>query len=205
MKFLVLLALLFCSYAHAQTTVTPPPRCMIDQFYGNFHMGVSAAGDTVAIIWCDDQSGLTYWGMAGKIIPSGPFPPCLMNLSPPSWSLAWLQSAWSACATSSMNADQFAEFTILTKAWVPRLNVTGPANQNVYTANADGTRGPQLVIGGIGMQIAPGGFCSGARLKDAGARFADVSNYLSTNGMRLPAGSFALCSITYAPSTGFAN
>jgi hypothetical protein len=201
----IVLAFLSVTSARAQAPVQPP-SCMIDQLYGNFHMGTSAAGDTVAIIWCDDQSGLRYWGIAGNT--SGAVaPPCLVSAGRPSWSLAYLQAVWSACTATAgpLNADQQAEANVLIQAWLPRLAVTGPANQNVYTANADGTRGPQLVVAGIGMQVAPTASCDGSRLLNASARFADVSGRQSTNGVTLPAGSFALCSITYPPSTGFAN
>jgi hypothetical protein len=187
----------------------PPeaPRCMIDSSFGNFHMGTSAAGDTVAAIWCDDQASLGTWYLAGN--PKAvPLPSCLLGAKlTPSWTLAYLQAAWSACSSLlvPLTADQQAEADILVKLWTPRLSVTGPANQNVYTANADGTRGPQLVVGGFGMQVAPAVVCGGLRLQNAGARFASVSGQLSTNGVTLPAGSYALCSITYPPATGFTN
>lgn len=211
MKTLILSAVLaflsFSTVAHAQTpTAAPAPRCMVDQFYGNFHMGTSAAGDTVAMIWCDDQLGLDWWAMAGNT--SGTIAPaCLLSAGPPSWSLAYLQAAWNSCAAvnlTPMNADHVAERDVLLKQWLPRLSVVGPS-QNVYTQNADGTRGPQFVSGGFGMKIAAGLRCTGLRLKNAGDRFADVSGLLSTNGVLLPSGSFALCSITYPPAGGFTN
>lgn len=205
--FVGLMLALAASAALAQTPATPipPPSCMVDQFYGNLHTGTSAAGDTVAIIWCDDQSGLTYWSLAGK--PTAALPTCILGAGAPSWSLAYLQAAWSACASLlvPLNPDQQAEVVVLVTQWVPRLAVTGPANQNVYTANADGTRGPQFVAGGFGMQIAPGLSCDGSRLQKAGARYANVSGRTSTNGVTLPAGSFALCSITYPPASGFTS
>lgn len=188
--------------AFAQTPI-PPPSCMVDQFYGNFHTGVSAAGDQVAIIWCDSQDGLRYWTIAGNYAKGVAGMACLPG--PPIWSLAWMQSAWIACVTPGITADQKAAAYALAKTWAPRLFVTGPANQNVYTANADGTRGPQFVSGGFGMQVAPGTGCNGGRLLNAGARFADVSGQISTNGVTLPSGSFALCSITYPPAGGFTN
>lgn len=205
-KLLFAFALIVSNFALAQTpTPIPPPSCMVDQFYGNFHTGTSVAGDTVAIIWCDDQNALAYWSLAGN--PTAALPTCLLSAGPPSWSLGYLQAAWAACASLlvPLNPDQQAEVIVLAKQWVPRLNVTGPANQNVYTANADGTRGPQLVVGGFGMQIAPGLSCDGTRLQKAGARYASVSGRASTNGVTLPAGSFAICSITYPPATGFTN
>ena len=211
MKTLILSAVLaFLSFttARAQTApATAMPSCMIDQSYGNFHTGTSALGDTVAILWCDDQSGLLYWAIAGNT--SGTVvPTCVATAgSSPSWSLNYLQAVWLACtaAAGPLTDDQWAQAVVLMKLWMPRLTVTGPANQNVYTANADGTRGPQLVTGGAGMQVAPGLSCDGYRLLNAGARFANVAGRLSTNGLTLPAGSYALCSITYPPAGGFTN
>lgn len=199
--------LLYANLALSQTTTSavPPPRCMIDQFTGNFHSGVSSAGDVVAIIWCDDQLGLTYWTIAGNKAQALSNTGCLNGVGAPSWSLAWIQAAWTACTTLPLTQDQITTATALANLWVPRLNVTDGANRNVYTANVDGTRGPQLVVGGFGMQVAPGTGCNGKRLTNAGARYNDVSGKVSTNGVTLPSGSYAQCTITYAPAVGWST
>lgn len=200
MRYIALALLLLASQVHAQIQGAPAvPRCMIDQSVGNFHTGVSAAGDPVAILWCDDQLGLTYWGIGGNQAAANLS--CLPN--PFSWSLSYLQTAWTACITVQPNADQLSMIKTLLKLWAPHLAVQGPANQNVYTLKADGTRGPQLVIGSFGMQIAPGSACAGGRIANSGARYHDVSGSLSTNGVTLPAGSYALCQIYYPPAAGW--
>lgn len=196
-------------------TVTPlsaypmgaPPRCILNQQFSNWHSGTSAGGSPVYLLFCDDQLGLMAWSITGPptvgqlVIP----PACQTVLNSFSWSLPWLQSAWSLCIVVPLNPDQQAEFNLLWNQWVPRLTVSAGTSQNVYTANADGSKGPQLVIGGFGMLVASGLPCGGNRLLNAGARYADVSGQKSTNNQLLPAGSFALCDITYPPNGGFTN
>jgi hypothetical protein len=102
-----------------------------------------------------------------------------------------------------LNTDQQLAFHALAFKWTPHLAVTAGTNQNVYTQKADGTKGPQLVVNGIGEQIAPGATCDGDRLQNAGARFAAVVGRVSTDNVTLPPGSFALCTIIYPPAGGF--
>lgn len=187
-------------------TAPPKPRCIPDQFNSNFHSMVTPGGSTVYSLWCDDQLGLTTWAVSGAprmellVIPAA----CKTFLGSFSWSLSWLQQAWSSCMVQPLNTDQQFGLQMLAFQWTPRLTVTG-ANQNVYTQNADGTKGRQLVVNNVGEQIAPGATCDGSRLQNAGARFASVAGRVSTDGVTLPAGSFALCSIAYPPAGGFIN
>lgn len=211
MRILIIAALAFAALGGAvQAQTTPaafsPPRCMIDATFGNFHTGTTVLGDTVAFLWCDDQIGLDGWLAAGTLSPKLPPPACLTGLPAPSWSFAYLQSLWTACTGGSgLNADQNAVASALIAQFFPRLAVTGPAAQNLYTMNADGTKGPQLVIGGIGMQVAPSTPCAGKRLKGAGARYHELGGMTTTNAQPIPANTFAICSITYPPAGGFTN
>lgn len=200
-KLAMALAIFGATAAHAQTF--SPPRCMVDQFPGNLHSGTSAAGDTVLLLWCDDQTSLAVWGTAGNVAGVTAGIGCLSSVAAPAWSLAWMVAAWAVCITGPMNADQYAEYVLLQQQWLPRLNVAAGANRNVYTLNADGSKGPQLVIGAVGEQVAPGPRCAGLRISNAGARYHDVSGMTSTDGQVLPAGSFALCTISFPPVTGW--
>jgi IPT/TIG domain len=195
----------------APTTVTPPvaspaPRCMVDAFAGNFHTETTALGDTVALLWCDDQIGLDFWAAAGTFNLTLAPPACLTGLTP-SWSFQFLQSLWNACTATSgaLNEDQDASLIDLKNKFMPRLVVAGPSNQNLYTMNADGTKGPQLVIGGFGMQVAPGTPCMGKRLLLAGARYHQLGGKTTTNGQVIPPNTFAICTISYPPSSGFTS
>lgn len=189
----------------AVPVVFAPPRCMIDSSVGNFHTTTSVLGDTVAMIWCDDQIGLSYWIVAGTISLSLPPPTCMAALPSFSWSFAYLIAIWNACTQnpSPLTLDQSNAASNLIMQFLPTLAVTGPANQNLYTMNADGTKGPQLVIGGFGMQVAPGTRCGGKRLLGAGARYAQLGGKTTTNGQVIPGNTFAICSITYPPLGGF--
>lgn len=192
----------------APTFAIDTPRCMIDQFFGNFHSATSAGGTTVYLLWCDDQAGLEYWGVGGATtgaslssIPAA----CKTVLAHPQWSLAWIQAAWPVCMLGPLSTDTQATMNQLAHQWVPRLTVSAGTNQNVYTQKADGTKGPQLVVNGVGEQIAPGASCDGLRLLNAGGRYAMVDGRTSTDGVVLPKGSFALCDIQYPPAGGFTN
>lgn len=187
--------------------VNGTPRCILNQQFSNWHMGVSAGGSPVYLLFCDDQIGLAAWGISGppKMSQLVISPACQAQLDAFSWTLQWLQTAYPLCIISALNSDQQAEFDALWIQWVPRLTVAAGSNQNVYTQKSDGTKGPQLVIGGFGMQVPSKTLCGGNRLLNAGARYAEVSGQKTTNGVILPAASFALCDITYPPSGGFTN
>lgn len=202
------LCLLVASAAHSQASVqvTSPaptaPRCMIDSTFGNFHTGTDPSGAPVGIIWCDDQQGLQAW--TATFIGLAPSPACQAQLNAFQWAYAWLLAAWNTCAVGNVATGPQVTFAAqLIDQWLPRLAVTTP-KQNVYTMKTDGTQGPQLVVAGVGEQIAGGATCAGiTRLKNAGARYADVSGQTSTNGVVLPAGSYALCTISYPPAAGW--
>jgi hypothetical protein len=183
----------------------PAPRCMIDSTFGNFHTATSALGDTVALLWCDDQVGLDYWIVAGSLSPTLPTPACIASLPAPSWSFAFLTALWMACAATSpgLNADQDATASNLIMQFVPKLTVSAGAAQNLYTMNQDGTKGAQLIIGGFGMKVAPGTPCMGKRLRGAGARYHQMGGKITTNGQLIPPNTFAICSISYPPAGGF--
>lgn len=206
-KFLFAFALLVSSIALAQSPSTPAanvPRCMVDQFAGNFHTATTAFGDTVAFLWCDDQVGLDWWIAAGPFSPSLPTPACLSSLPAPSWSLVFLKALWTACASANpLNDDQNQTASVMFAQFLPRLAVTGPAPQNLYTLKADGSKGPQLIIGGFGMQVAPGTPCFGKRIQNAGSRYHQLGGKQTTNGQVIPANTFAICTITYPPAGGF--
>lgn len=214
-RILIILAATLCATAAlaqspppagiAVGSALPVPRCMVDQFAGNFHTATSADGATsAALIWCDDQKGLAWWGISGNVQAAMGNLSCFAAAGPPGWSLTWLQAAWTACVVKVPTDAELAMLTAIAAQWMPRVTVQIGANRNVYTAKADGTKGPQLVVGGFGMQIAPGLPCWGpARLLNAGARYHGVENQLSTNGVTLPAGSFAQCQIAYPPAAGW--
>lgn len=184
----------------------PAPRCLPYQFNNNFHNSAADDGTVVYTLWCDDQSGLGTWAGAGGTFASLTIPAaCQVQLNNFTFTLTWLQAAWPACMLVALTPAQQTAFNALVFQWTPRLTVTTGTNQNVYTQNADGTKGPQLVVKGVGEQVAPGITCGGLRLLNAGARFADVSGKVSTDGVTLPANSYALCSISYPPSGGFLN
>src|SRR5208282_3569948 len=93
---LFLTTLLFC-FAYA-AHASSPPRCLPGDYPSNFHVEKDTAGDTLAVLWCDDAIGigvnvlgwnLTTVGAASKA--------CQSALEAFAWTVTWETSIWKAC------------------------------------------------------------------------------------------------------------
>lgn len=207
MKILIALTLvLAAATAHAQvgSPMGPSPTCMPGAYTNNIHSGLSANGDSILILWCDDAHGRWAWGVAGSISSTLTEAGCLLSTPPPAWSLPWLKASWDACISHPMTDDQRTRYYTLLKQWLPHLAVNNGANHSVWTQLPDGTKGAQLLLDGVGQSIAPGKPCDGQRLQGTTTRYHSVAGQTSVTGHVLPAGSFAQCFITYPPTNGWA-
>lgn len=199
----LLLTVLLSAPAFAQVPPVPPIGALCLPTQASFHTQVNpSTGNTVVTLWCDLTSGLYHYSVSGNTL-NWQQAQCLSTIEPFSVSTVWLQHAWAACVTTTMNDSDMAFSNRLLYMWIPRPTVLGV--QNVRTLNANGTLGPQLSVGGVGQTIDWTALLGGIRLPSGtvSPRYCSVSGYASLQGMVLPSNTYALCSLVYPPLGGF--
>lgn len=204
MKRLLLVLLLLPAPTMAQVPPVPPLGAFCLPTVASTHTQVNpSTGNTIVTMWCDLTSGLYHYGVSGSSA-NWQQAQCLTSIEPLSPTAVWLQHAWSACVTTTMNASDQAYANRLFVMWVPRPTVLGNS-QPVLTLNADGSLGSQLKVSGVAQTILGGTGLGGLRVPSGtvSPRYCNVSGYTSVQGSQLPSNTFALCSLLYPPLGGF--
>jgi hypothetical protein len=199
----LLLALILSTPAIAQVPAVPPIGALCLPTQASFHTQVNpSTGNTVVTLWCDLTSGLYHYSVSGNTA-NWMQAQCLSTIEPLSVSTVWLQHAWAACVTTTMNASDQAFSNRLLFMWIPRPTVLGV--QQVRTLNANGTLGSQLSVAGVAQTIDWTAQLGGIRVPSgtASPRYCSVSGYASLQGVILPSNTFALCTLIYPPQGGF--
>lgn len=158
-----------------------PPRCLPGDFNSNFHTTKSAAGDTIAVLWCNDVTGVGVNVIGGNLANLVTAPtPCLSAVEQFQWSVAWEVLAWNACSAQSIpTAAQAATATAFAAHWVPHVIASGGI---VVSAKA-------VPLG----QATKGVACGLTRMPNNANWFATASGLSG----------FTQCTVQYAPTTGW--
>jgi hypothetical protein len=178
---------------------TKGPLCLPTT--SNFHtIQNPSTGNTIVSLWCDLPTGTYHYGLSGNTT-NWMEAECLTNVPPFSLNVNWFTQAWAACVDHQMSASDQAYAWRLEYIWVPRPTVNGTGQMAVVTA----TTGSQISIAGVPQTIAGGTVVNGLRIpgNQPTSRYCDVSGFTSTQGTVLPAGSYAACTLVYAPTLGF--
>ena len=180
-RAVVLALLAFLSFVLVRQTFaqsTAPPRCLPGASPNNFATDTDAAGDTLAVLWCDDAQGIGVSVLGGAL--STPTGACLAATQSLRATVASVGAWWQGCVTSTPTAAQQTAAHAFAAQWVPRLVTTGG---NVV--NAD-----KKIVG----TTAAGVPCGYARLPPGTQRWYA----LNTN-------KYAACAITFPGPNGFAS
>jgi hypothetical protein len=194
MKYVFLLAILFCGFAHAAA-----PRCNPGDYSPtvNWEVGVAAEQSIVSILWCNDSTGLEWWA-AGWNPVEAPINSCAGNLR--SESATTLMAAfWANCLSGngSLTAAQQTTVNRLLLLWMPKLET--PVEHNVYEyANGellDRPREGRVPAHTVCQKTVV------ASLK--GVDYYDVSGQYFVDGAVIPPHSAAVCTLAPPPATGW--
>jgi hypothetical protein len=217
MRHLWVLAFIVGSVGHANATATsstvgPAPSCVPGAYPGrdNYHVGQSANGAAIGLMWCTDDTGINYWAvdldLEAKTVPA-----CLHD--PDGGTQQQIVThAWNACVTGGFTADQQQELKVLLAQWMPRLQVAGPADATVYIYDANCTSttitscaSTAYVVAGERQTLAPGQRCAttGGLDADSHLPYFSVAGLTSQQGVKLPAGTYAYCITEYPPTEGW--
>jgi hypothetical protein len=198
MKYLLILGVLFCGLAHANTTGAP--RCNPGDYSPtvNWQVGVASDQSIVSILWCNDSTGLQLWA-AGWNPAEAPVTSCAGNIR--SESAALLMTAfWENClegsGTGNLTVPQQTAVTHLVQLWLPKMQA--PSQENVY----EYTNG--VLTNTVEGQLPANSTCHRTVIGTRqGVEFYDVSGLLFTNGSVIPPNSAAVCKLVAPPETGW--
>jgi hypothetical protein len=156
----------------------PPPRCLPGDFNNNFHTTKTATGDTIAVLWCNDITGVGVNVIGGNLLNLTTAPAaCLTAVEQFQWSVAWEVSAWNTCSAQVIpTAAQVAAANVFAAHWVPHVTSSGG---NVVNAN-----------GAIVGTMAKGLVCGLKRMSGNAAMFSTPIGYTA-------------CIVQYPPTLGW--
>jgi hypothetical protein len=193
MKYLFLLATLFCGFAHAEA-----PRCNPGEYAPtvNWQVGVASDQSIVSILWCSDSTGLEWWA-AGWNPAEAPVNSCAGNLRSENASML-MAAFWASClaGSGSLTAAQQTTVNRLLQLWMPKLET--PAQQAVYQyANGE-------LVGHLVGRVAAHTVCQRTVVASMkGEDYYDVSGQHFLDGADIPPHSAAVCRIQAPPEKGW--
>ena len=194
MKYLFLVGILVCGFAHGAET----PRCNPGDYSPtvNWQVGVASAQSIVSLLWCDDSTGLDWWAAAWNPAET-PVNSCAGNVQSESGA-ALMGAFWASCLTGSgslTSAQQTTAKHLLT-LWMPKM-VT-PEQQNVWHY-ANGK-----LVGKSDGKVAPHTVCQKTVVAAVdGVYYYDVSGEYYEDGGIIPPHSAARCRIEVPPAKGW--
>ena len=194
MKYLFLVAILFCGFAHGAET----QRCNPGDYSPtvNWQVGVASDQSIVSIVWCDDSTGLDWWAAAWNPAET-PVNSCAGNVQSESGA-ALMGAFWASCLTGSgslTSAQQTTAKHLLT-LWMPKM-VT-PEQQNVWHY-ANGK-----LVGKSDGKVAPHTVCQKTVVAAVdGVYYYDISGDYFEDGSIIPPHSAARCRIEVPPAKGW--
>jgi hypothetical protein len=194
MKYLFLLAILFCGFAHAAGA----PRCTPGEYSPtvNWQVGVASDQTIASILWCDDSTGPDVWG-SGWNPAEDPVNDCAAGIRTNS-STALMAEFWANCltGTGSLTSAQQTTMKHLLTLWMPKMET--PEQQNVWHyANGE-------LVGQSTGKVAQHTICQSTVVATVdGAYYYDVSGESFVEGGTIPPHSAARCRIQVAPTKGW--
>jgi hypothetical protein len=193
MKYLFLLAVLFCGFAHASA-----PRCNPGDYSPtvNWQVGVASDQSIVSILWCNDSTGLQWWASGWNPLET-PVSSCAGNIRSDS-ATSVLAAFWASCLAGSGSLTSAQQTTVnhLLTLWMPKLET--PGEQAVYQyANGE-------LVGHFEGRVAAHTVCQRTVVASVkGVDYYDVSGQYFTDGAEIPAHSAAVCRLAAPPETGW--
>lgn len=193
MKYLFLLAILFCGFAHAEV-----PRCNPGDYSPtvNWQVGVASDQSIVSILWCNDSTGLEWWA-AGWNPAETPVDSCAGNIRSES-ATTLMATFWANCLvrSGSLTAAQQTTVNRLLLLWMPKLQT--PGAQAVYQyANGE-------LVGHWDGRVAAHTPCHTTVVASVkGVDYYDVSGEYFIDGTAIPPHSAAVCRLEAPPEKGW--